>query len=104
MTRKCETCGNTHEELPTCFGIDTPPWRYMDIPEHELDARVDMTRDQCVVDERHFFVRGHIDIPILGCHETLSFSVWSSLSEESFDHISDRWEDHDRDSDPPYFG
>lgn len=104
MTPKCQTCGNAHEEIPTCFGIDTPPWRDMDIPESELDARVDATRDQCVVDDQHFFVRGHIDIPIHGFHEPLTFSVWSSLSEQSFLHLSNRWDDCDRDSDPPYFG
>lgn len=76
----------------------------MGIEQSEAEARVDMTQDQCVVDEKYFFIRGHIEIPILDFHEPLSFSVWSSLSEKSFLHMCDRWDDVDRDLDPPYFG
>jgi hypothetical protein len=76
----------------------------MGIPEAELESRVDVNADQCVVDEEHFFVRGHIEIPIHDFHEPLSFSVWSSLSESSFLQMCERWEDEDRDTDPSYFG
>jgi len=55
-------------------------------------------------DEKHFFIRGHLEIPILGHSETLALAVWSSLSETSFLHMTDRWNDADRQNDPPYFG
>jgi hypothetical protein len=56
------------------------------------------------VDEQAFFIRGHIEVPIHDCPEPLSFSVWSSLSEQSFLHMCNRWEGPDRALDPPYFG
>ena len=102
MSWKCQTCDAEHDDLPTCFGIDAP-WQGL-VPEDEFEQRVELTADQCVVDEQHFFIRGHIEIPIHGHSEPLSFSVWSSLSEKSFFHMCDRWEADDRGSDPPYFG
>jgi hypothetical protein len=102
MSWACHTCGLEHADIPLCFGIEAP-WRAL-VPESEFEQRVDLTPDQCVVDEQHFFIRGHIEIPIRDYPEPLAFSVWSSLSERSFIHMSDRWEAADRASDPPYFG
>lgn len=102
MSWNCQTCGVEHAELPLCFGIGAP-WQAL-VPEEEFEKRVELTADQCVVDEQHLFVRGHIEIPIHDHPDALSFSVWSSLSEASFLHMCERWEAVDRDSDPPYFG
>ena len=102
MSWKCSTCGVQQSDIPLCFGIEAP-WRAL-VPESEFAQRVDLTPDQCVVDEQHFFIRGHIEIPIHDYSESLAFSVWSSLSEHSFLHMSERWEAPDRASDPPYFG
>jgi hypothetical protein len=102
MGWKCHTCGVEHNDTPLCFGIEAP-WRAL-VPENELAQRVELTSDQCVVDEKVFFVRGHIEIPIHDYPEPLAFSVWSSLSESSFLHMCDRWEAADRAFDPPYFG
>ena len=102
MTWTCTVCGDDHGDIPSCFGIEAP-WRAL-VPEAEFSNRVELTKDQCVVDGKEFFVRGHIEIPIIGQSETLAFSVWSSLSEKSFLHMCDRWEDPDRGSDAPYFG
>ncbi|OYV04887.1 MAG: hypothetical protein CFE26_14495 [Verrucomicrobiales bacterium VVV1] len=102
MSWKCHACQIEHDDLPDCFGIEAP-WPAL-VPEAEFETRVILGRDQCIVDDEHFFVRGHIQIPILGRENPLQFSVWSSLSEESFCHMCDRYEASDRDSDPPYFG
>ncbi len=72
--------------------------------ESELQSRVDVTPDQCVVDEKSFFIRGHIMLPIIGRAETFEWSVWCSLSETSFLHASERWFQAERVNDAPYFG
>lgn len=102
MTWTCATCGEGHTALPRCFGAQAP-W-YALVPEDEFEQRVDLTADQCVVDENVFFVRGHIDIPLHGQVDPLSFSVWTSLSENSFLHMSGRWALPERAGDSPYFG
>lgn len=102
MNWRCPICGVQHDDLPTCFSIEAP-WRAL-IPETEFEQRVELTRDQCVVDRKEFFTRGHIEIPIHNYSEALAFSVWSSLSEKSFHHMCERWELVERAVDPPYFG
>lgn len=102
MTWTCQTCGVEHADIPLCFGIEAP-WRAF-VPEAEFNQRVQLTPDRCIIDRQHFFIRGHIEIPIHNYPEPLAFAVWSSLSEKSFLHMSERWEAPDRASDPPYFG
>lgn len=52
MRWKCKACGVEHEELPICFGAEAP-WRSL-VPENEFAQRVELTEDQCVVDESVF--------------------------------------------------
>lgn len=102
MNWTCPTCGIEYTDTPLCFRIPAP-WPAL-VPENEFEKRVDLTADVCVIDEKIFFVRGHVEIPIHDYPEPLAFSVWSSLSEKSFLHMSERWEVIDRASDAPYFG
>jgi hypothetical protein len=85
-----------------CFGWEAP-WRSL-VPEAEFKERVLLSGDQCVIDEKIFLLRGHIEIPILDAPEQAAFSVWTSLSQTSFMHAFTRWEAPDRANDPPYFG
>ncbi|HEY2148850.1 MAG TPA: DUF2199 domain-containing protein [Pirellulales bacterium] len=102
MKWRCQKCGVEHDDIPLCFGIEAP-WRAI-VPEREFAQRVTLSPDQCVVDKEHFFIRGHVQIPIHEYPEPLAFSVWSSLSERSFLQMCELWESPDRASDPPYFG
>src|SRR5262245_20780846 len=102
MTWTRHTCGAEHAGVPLCFGIEAP-WRAL-VPESEFAQRVELNDDQCIVDGRTLFVRGHTQVPIRDYPEPLSFSVWSSLSERSFLHMCRRWDAPDRAGDPPYFG
>ena len=86
-----------------CYGAEAP-WRLLGVPEKEFEKRVDLTADQCVVDENTFLIRGHIILPVVDHPEPFAWSVWCSLSEKSFLHACDRWFNPDRAADPPYFG
>lgn len=98
----CQSCGETHSDPPLCFAC-APPWHGI-VPEDESAKRVTLSDDLCIIGEKHFFVRGHIALPIHGYGEPLCFSAWVSLSKESMQHMSARWEDPARASDAPYFG
>ena len=102
-TTLCRECGATLPSVLLCYGADAP-WRALGVQDSEFERRVDLTADQCVVDEEQFFVRGHIDIPVIGSDEVFSWSVWCSLSEKSFLHACERWLEPARVNDPPYFG
>jgi hypothetical protein len=99
----CPTCGNPWPDVPLCYGAEAP-WRALGVEDAEFRDRVELSADQCIVDDRHFFIRGHIDIPVIGSTELFSWSVWCSLSEKSFWHASKRWRRKSRENDEPYFG
>lgn len=103
MPELCSQCGRPIDWPPTCYGSDAP-WRECGVSDSDFESRVELTADQCVVDRKHFFVRGHIEIPVLESSRVFLWSVWCSLSEASFRHMTTRWNDPDRELDPPYFG
>ena len=82
MAFTCPTCGKAHDDLPD-VGADRPDpvW---DVEESELQRRVKLTPDTCVIDDEHFFIRGVILIPILDTEEHFGFGVWVSQKRENF--------------------
>ncbi len=99
---KCSICGQKHDEVPLCFGCKAP-WRYL-VKESDFAERVYLDQDICVVDAKLFFIRGHIQIPIIGTNEIFAFSVWCSLSEKSYQKTIERWFEPTRELDDAYFG
>lgn len=63
-----------------------------------------MTSDVCVVDDQHYFVRGVIEIPIIGFEEDrFRWGAWVSLSKKSYDEVIELWK-VDPAGHGPYFG
>ncbi|XIE79498.1 DUF2199 domain-containing protein [Streptomyces sp. SBR177] len=63
-----------------------------------------LTADQCVIQAQHYFVKGLIEIPVIGSNEVFSWGVWVSLSRENFSRAADLWDTAGRESEKPYFG
>lgn len=68
--------------MPT-FGA-TAPLSYYTISEAEREHRCDLGSDDCVIDEKQFFVRGCLEIPVYGQSDPFVWGVWVSLSEANF--------------------
>ncbi len=103
MGYRCSTCGALHDDVPLCF-IAPAPWVVDVIPAAERARRVELGEEQCIVDGEHFFVRANLDLPIIGHHETVRWTVWSSLSLANFERTCELWTTPGRESEPPYFG
>lgn len=100
---RCRRCGELHDELPMHYGPTAPaPW-FM-IPEEEREQRCLLSSDQCIIDDKHFFIVGNLEIPVAGVPERFSWDVWVSLSEKSFARACALWDKQGRESEPPYFG
>ncbi|GAA4356485.1 DUF2199 domain-containing protein [Hymenobacter saemangeumensis] len=99
----CSRCGEFHNEMPMCFGAEFPDY-YFSVPPDEREQRVEFTESLCVVDEAHFFIRGRIEIPVIGREEIFCWNVWASLSEENFYRVNEVWNDPERVDEPAYFG
>ncbi|MFJ9330276.1 DUF2199 domain-containing protein [Streptomyces sp. NPDC101230] len=51
-----------------------------------------LSSDQCVIHAQHYFVKGLIEIPVIGSDDVLSWGVWVSLSRENFSRAAGLWD------------
>ncbi|MGQ0649804.1 MAG: DUF2199 domain-containing protein [Gemmatimonadaceae bacterium] len=102
MRFRCGTCGEEHQGTPS-FGWDFPV-QYLSVPETERGARCILTSDTCEIDGQWFFVRGCLEIPVIGEEEAFSWGVWTSLSEKNFRHFIQLYEERRRAQHGPFFG
>lgn len=102
MNFTCKTCGKNHQGIPS-YGSDRPS-QYWEVPEEKRDEDVFLTEDSCVIAERFFFIRGCIELPILGTEEVFVWGAWVSLKEENFFKWQELYEEKFRSDNGPYFG
>lgn len=62
-----------------------------------------LNEDYCVIDDRDFFVRGLIKLPIIGTTQHFCWGVWGSLSRQNFELLVAKGEDPVRTELPPMF-
>lgn len=98
----CTSCGEMHEGMPS-FGAHAP-LSYYKVPSDEREQRCRLGSDECVIDEKWFFVKGCIEIPVLGEEEVLSWGVWVSLSKQSYIQWLDAIKKEKRSHIGPFFG
>ncbi|MEV0097296.1 DUF2199 domain-containing protein [Streptomyces sp. NPDC050738] len=58
----------------------------------------------CGILGEHHFVKGLIEIPVIGTDDVFSWGVWVSLGGESFSRAADLWNTDGRETEEPYFG
>ena len=102
---RCHTCGQWHDELPLDVGFDEP--LYVDeLSAEERAAQVTADGDFRVWNSAdqgtHYFVRGVIEIPVLGAEDVFCYGVWSSLSVASYEKARVAYRANQ--SDGPFFG
>ncbi|WP_082705023.1 DUF2199 domain-containing protein [Tritonibacter horizontis] len=83
----CVCCDIPCKGTPA-FGYDMPI-EVMDIPEDERLERVWLDADICAIDDRQFFVKGLLDIPVQGVKEPLSWGLWVTQTEEELNAYED---------------
>jgi hypothetical protein len=99
----CRCCGQPHAELPIHWGAEAPVY-YDALSEAERETRADLSADFCIIDGEHFFIRGVIEIPIVGQSERFTWGVWTSLSAANMDTVRRVWDRPDRQSVGHLFG
>jgi hypothetical protein len=99
---QCHSCGRMHTGVPT-FGWDYPI-DVLGVPLEERDERVDLGSDDCVIDGKWFYIRGCIEIPVIGLDEPFIWGTWVSISEKSYERFVELYEVEGREEEPPFLG
>ncbi|MFD2277966.1 DUF2199 domain-containing protein [Streptomyces lusitanus] len=90
-----------HPELPMNYSADAPAvW---DAGLADADDCL-LSSDQCVVRAEHYFVKGLVEVPVLGTDDVFSWGVWVSLSRANFARAAELWDQPGREAEEPYFG
>lgn len=74
----------------------------LNIPQNELEQRVVWSPDQCVIDDRDFYLRGRIPVPVEGLDEPFIWGVWAEVSPKTFLRANELWTTEGRENEPPY--
>ncbi len=99
----CHTCGKFHEGLPFDYCYDAP-YYWHTIPAEEREKRASLTSDFCVIEDRDFFVRGCLPIPVIGHEQKFVWGVWVSLSQKNFPRVMELWSSPECVKEPAQFG
>jgi hypothetical protein len=103
VTWKCSQCGQSHDEPPRSYGFDSPlAWHLT--PEANRRERSELHEEFCILNDKDFFVRGSLEIPVVDSESPFVWDVWVSLSAVNFERTMSLMEDQNRTAEQPYFG
>jgi hypothetical protein len=103
LTWICSCCGKPYDKLSMAYALDEPDlWRSLD--EEDRPHRGVIGTDTCVIDDKHYFIRGRIVIPVTNCEEPFIWGTWASVSQESFVRFGQLWDTAVRENEPPLHG
>ncbi len=98
---KCTQCEDLHTGFPVVRFLR--PEVCLAIPKEKRSSREEITDNVCILDGEHHFVRCDLEIPVIGTRETLTLSVWGTLSEANFRLYELHRDDSDRARLGPFF-
>jgi hypothetical protein len=98
----CHVCGERHI-LPLSYSVKLPVAAKA-VPSEEIEKRIVITPDQCVIDNKEFFLRGRIPIPIHGLEEPFIWGVWAEVGPKDFLRTTQLWNTEGRETEPPFPG
>jgi len=99
---RCAVCGELLG-VPLDWSLEAPDF-WLTLSEEDRKLRGVLGSDECIVDDKHFFIRGVIEIPIIDAGDTFAYGVWVSLSKSNFECAARLWDNPERIHAPLYFG
>jgi len=98
----CGCCGKQFRGLPLDFAWHSPD-QWFALPEEERWNRGRIDENLCKLDEEHF-VRGVLEVSVLGIDDCYRWGLWVSVSKEDFRRVLDLWDAPIDGSEPPIPG
>lgn len=111
---KCGSCAAWHNGPVLDFGYAQPHFwkdiydkghRWSVLPSGVIEKRSAsfLDDDYCAIDDEYFFVRGLIQLPIIGSAENFNWGVWGSVSRGNFEALLKVDQDSGRAAQPTVF-
>jgi hypothetical protein len=94
---QCGTCGEEHQGVPLSFACDFPDL-YANLTSDDRETRAIIGSDQCVLDEKGFFLRGLLEIPLKDADGVFLWGLWASVTEQNYDEIDGLWTEEGREN------
>ena len=98
----CPSCGELHHGLPA-WHFEAPV-QALAIPREEWPNRVDLTKDDCVIDRQSFYLKGLLEIPVRESEQPFVWGVWLSVDQASYERFAELFGDVQRESGEAFFG
>lgn len=80
---KCSCCSDIHKGIPSFGAI--APHAALNISQEERESRVALGSDDCIIDDKRFFIRACLEIAVIGYSTPFSWLTWVEVSKESYD-------------------
>jgi len=111
---KCHTCQEWHTGPILDLSYDAPHYwgEEHETSSEQANRTFDWSRkqhksflneDYCAINDEDFFVRGLLNLPIIGSAKNFCWGVWGSVSRENFDALLKRDENGETENLPPIF-
>ncbi|CAN5595956.1 hypothetical protein BH10ACI4_BH10ACI4_34510 [soil metagenome] len=98
----CSQCGELHP-IAMKYSVKVPQ-AAIDLPKDQLDERLVITPDQCVIDGKDFYLRGRLLVPVIGLEEPFVWGVWAEVGPTDFIRTNERWSVEGRELEPAFPG
>jgi hypothetical protein len=102
MGFQCGVCGKEHDELPMDLAFMKPE-AYFKVPEAQRARRVTINDDLCSIDNKTFFVRGLLPLPVNDTDQYFGWGVWAQVSKAAYKRYIKLWQ-VDGSAEPPFDG
>ncbi|HLY26573.1 MAG TPA: DUF2199 domain-containing protein [Aggregatilineales bacterium] len=106
-TFKCPECGKIHDLSQAALVFRMP--RHVaelrrEIGKEEFAARVQMNDDLCCIDEKLYFIRGVLEVPVKELDATFEWGLWALVDQVDFNHYVELWDADIDEHEPPFTG
>lgn len=102
LSFQCDLCPERHD-VSLNLGFSMPDFINKLLP-WDREKRCQISPDWCIVDEKFFYLRGCVELPIQDSDAVFSLGVWTTVGEEEFDRTMHFWDNPDRQLEPAYRG
>ncbi len=106
-TFKCPECGKIHDLSQAALVFRVPRHAAQisrEVGKDEFEARVQLNDDLCAIDEKLYFIRGVLEVPVKDLDATFEWGLWALVDQADFNRYVELWDADVDENEPPFMG